>query len=88
LEDSGEDESWEDAQEAWMEKWVPPCPLGYPQRLLRPDSPLGERVVIDENSGEPLPMYIPRWGTGEPSLYIPRPAGNLWPSEASEDGAE
>jgi hypothetical protein len=25
------------------------------------DAPLGERIVIDIDSGEPLPMFIPRW---------------------------
>jgi hypothetical protein len=51
------------------------------------DAPLGERVVIDVDSGEPLPMLIPRWGTGEPSFYIPRPTGNLWPPEGKTDDA-
>jgi hypothetical protein len=154
--DSWEEESWEDAHAAWVDKWAPPCPLGYPQRLLtllgfrlkavdclqlrvvlgwrdgiccvivdeHPDlvdvrvlachpedeaddprdphrrredldspcrvwldAPLGERIVIDVDSGEPLPMYIPRRGTGEPSLYIPRPPGILWPPEARKEGA-
>jgi hypothetical protein len=43
------------------------------------DGPLAERIVIDFDSNEPLPLYIPRWGTGEPSLCVPRPPGNLWP---------
>jgi hypothetical protein len=149
-----EDESSDDAHEAWMDKWAPPCPLGCRQRLLELlgfrlkaedwlqlrvvlgwrdricaaivdehpdlvyvrvlachedeaddprdpnrsrndvdcpcrvylDAPLGERVVIDVDSGEPLPMLIPRWGTGERSFYIPRPAGILWPPEARKDG--
>lgn len=149
--DHREVQSSEDDHLAWLDKWAPPCPLGYPQRLLtilgfrlkavdclqlrvvlgwrdgicavivdehsdlvyvrvlachpedeaddprdprrsREDldspcrrwlhAPLAERVVIDVDSGEPLPMYIPRWGTGEPSLYVPRPPGILWPPEA------
>jgi hypothetical protein len=47
---------------------------------------LGERIVIDVDSGEPLPMFIPRWGTGERSLYVPRPKGNLWPPDVANDG--
>lgn len=45
------------------------------------DAPLGERVVIDQDSGEELPVLIPRWGTGERSLYVPRPPGSLWPPD-------
>ena len=43
------------------------------------DAPLGERIVIDVDTGEELPLYIPRWDTDEPDLYIPRPPGPLWP---------
>jgi hypothetical protein len=49
------------------------------------DAPLGERVVIDVETGEELPLLIPRWGTGEPSLHIPRPPGLLWPPDAVSD---
>lgn len=42
------------------------------------DAPLAERIVIDVESDEPLPLYLPRWGTHELSLYIPRPPGSLW----------
>jgi hypothetical protein len=45
------------------------------------DAPLDERVVIDVDSGEPLPLFIPHWDTDEPSLYVPRPAGCLWPPD-------
>lgn len=45
------------------------------------DAPLGERIVIDEDTGEELPLLIPRWGTGEHSLYVPRPPGVLWPPD-------
>lgn len=45
------------------------------------DAPLGERVVIDVDSGEELPLYIPRWDTDEPCLYVPRPPGPLWPPQ-------
>jgi hypothetical protein len=155
-EDNWEDDGCEDAHAAWIEKWAPKCPLGYPQHLLtllgfrqkavdcvqlrvvlgwrdgicdvivdeHPDlvyvrvlachpedeaddprdpdrsreavdcpcrvyldAPLGERIVIDVDSGEPLPMFIPRWGTGERSLYVPRPKGNLWPPDPRNDGA-
>lgn len=43
------------------------------------DEPLGEKVVIDVDSGEPLPLFIPRRSDDEPSRYVPRPSGNLWP---------
>ncbi len=42
------------------------------------DEPLGERVVIDLDTGEELPLFILRWGTDEPSEYVPRPPGDLW----------
>jgi hypothetical protein len=45
------------------------------------DSPLGERVLVDVDTGAALPLFIPRWGTGEPSLYVPRPPGPLWPPD-------
>ena len=43
------------------------------------DAPLDERVVIDIDSGRPLRLFIPGWGTEEPSVYVPRPSGSLWP---------
>ncbi len=45
------------------------------------DAPLGERMVIDEDTNEELLLLIPRWGTGEPSLYVARPPGVLWPPD-------
>ena len=45
------------------------------------DAPLGERVVIDVDTGKELPLYIPRWDTHETDLYVPRPPGPLWPPE-------
>ncbi len=45
------------------------------------DAPLGERVVIDVDTGRKLRLYIPRYDTDEPSLYIPRPRGVLWPQD-------
>jgi hypothetical protein len=45
------------------------------------DAPLGERTVINVDTGRELTLYIPRWGTDEPSLYVPRPGGTLWPPE-------
>jgi hypothetical protein len=48
------------------------CPCNY---WL--DAPLGERVVIDVDTGAELPFFIPRWGEGLPSLYVPRPPGDL-----------
>jgi hypothetical protein len=47
------------------------------------NAPLGERVVVDVDTKRELPLYIPRWGTGEPCLYVPRPAGTLWPPDAT-----
>jgi hypothetical protein len=41
--------------------------------------PLGDREVIDIETGLPLPLCIPGWGRGVPTRYIPRPAGSLWP---------
>lgn len=43
------------------------------------DAPLDERIVIDVDSGRPLPLFVPGWGTGERSVYVPRPSGSLWP---------
>ncbi len=48
------------------------------------EAPLGERVVVNYENDEPLPLYIPRRGTDEPSELVPRPPGDLWPpSDAS-----
>jgi hypothetical protein len=33
-EQNWEGESSDDEHDAWVDKWAPPCPLGYPQRLL------------------------------------------------------
>jgi hypothetical protein len=52
------------------------CPCNY---WL--DAPLGERVVIDVDTGAELPFFIPRWGRDLPSLYVPRPPGDLWAVE-------
>jgi hypothetical protein len=49
------------------------------------DAPLGERIVIDVDTGRELPLLIPRWGTGEPSLHVPRPPGLLWPPDDLAD---
>jgi hypothetical protein len=46
------------------------------------DDPLGTRAVIDLDTGEELPLYIPHWDTDEPSEYIPRPPGDLWQRQA------
>jgi hypothetical protein len=43
------------------------------------DAPLGARVVIDLDTGGELPYFIPRWHLDEPSIYVPRPPGDLWP---------
>jgi hypothetical protein len=43
------------------------------------DAPLGERNVVDVDTGRELPLFIPNWDTDEPSLYVPRPPGSLWP---------
>ena len=43
------------------------------------DEPLGERIVVDIESGRPLPLCVPEWGRDAPTEYIPRPAGLLWP---------
>jgi hypothetical protein len=61
--------------------WFPPsdevdCPCN-----VWLEEPLDERVVIDIDTNRELPLYIPRWGTGEPSLYVPRPSGSLWPPD-------
>lgn len=44
------------------------------------DAPLGSRIVIDLDSGEELPYYVARWHLDKPSLYVPRPPGDLWPT--------
>jgi hypothetical protein len=56
------------------------CPCNVPL-----DAPLGERAVIDFDSGDPLPLFIPRWGTDERSVYVLRPEGSLWPPDPNED---
>jgi hypothetical protein len=43
------------------------------------DAPLDERIVVDIDSGRPLPLFVPGWGSGKPSIYVPRPTGSLWP---------
>ena len=43
------------------------------------DEPLGERIVVDIESGRPLPLCVPGWGRDRLTEYIPRPAGLLWP---------
>ncbi len=92
------DESWEE-DHAWVEKWMPKCPDGKPQRVceilgfrLKAPDYLQLQVLlmppdlgVEVESGQPLPMYIPRWGTGEPSLYVLRPPGRLWPPETPND---
>jgi hypothetical protein len=46
------------------------------------DAPLGERIVVDEDTCEELPLlFMSRGGTGEPCFYIPRPPGVLWPPD-------
>lgn len=46
------------------------------------DAPLGTRDVIDIDTGEALPFYIPRFDVdGPPGRYIPRPPGDLWPPD-------
>jgi hypothetical protein len=52
--------------------------LDSPRRVYL-DAPLGERIVVDVDSGEPLPMYIPRWVPANGSFYIRRPPGILSP---------
>lgn len=42
------------------------------------DAPLGERVVVNYENDEPLPLYIPHWDSDEPSEFVPRPPGDLW----------
>jgi hypothetical protein len=49
------------------------------------DAPLGERIVIDVDTNREVPLCIPRWGTGQPSLYLPRPRGTLWPPASAAD---
>lgn len=60
--------------------WLPTEEVDWPCNWWL-DAPLGERVVIDVDSGKELPYYIPRWDTHETDLYVPRPPGLLWPPE-------
>jgi hypothetical protein len=69
-----EEEEEERPDLSWIPSEEADCPCNW---WL--DAPLAERVVIDVDTGAELPLYIPRWGTGEPSLYVPRPPGLLWP---------
>lgn len=58
-----------------------PKEMDCPIRVLL-DAPLGTRDVIDIDTGEALPFYIPRFDVdGPPGRYIPRPPGNLWPPD-------
>jgi hypothetical protein len=46
------------------------------------DAPLGDRAVIDQDSGEELLLLIPGWDADEDrSRYVPRPPGPLWPPQ-------
>ena len=42
-------------------------------------APLGARIVIDLDTGQELPYFIPHRHLDEPSFYVPRPPGDLWP---------
>ena len=56
------------------------CPCNVPL-----EAPLGDRTVVDFDSGCPLPLFIPRWGTDGQSFYVPRPEGTLWPPDVIEE---
>jgi hypothetical protein len=43
------------------------------------EQPLGDRIVVDIDSGQPLPLCVPGWGRDVPTEYVPRPTGSLWP---------
>ena len=49
------------------------------------DEPLGSRGVVDIDSGVELPWLHLRRGSRDPWLYVPRPAGELWPSDGLEE---
>ena len=80
-EEEEEKEDWPDSfsqpTEGGNPGWRRPREIDCPCNVWL-DAPLDERVVIDVDSDEELPFFIPRWGTGEPSLYVPRPPGPVW----------
>jgi hypothetical protein len=50
------------------------------------DAPLGERAVIDIDTDEELPLFIPRWGDPNArSEYVPRPPGDVWRYQYPEE---
>jgi hypothetical protein len=55
-----------------MPRWTGPCNVWL-------DAPLDTLMVMDIDSGWPLSLFVPGWGTEEHSVYIPRPNGALWP---------
>jgi hypothetical protein len=51
------------------------------------DEPLGPRPVIDLDTGEELPLFLPASHVDERSRYVPRPPGDVWPPINQEDYA-
>ena len=67
--------------------WSPLDPVGTncPCNFVL-DAPLAERVVIDADTGQELPLFIPRWGDKDRrSEYVPRPPGDVWLYEHPEE---
>lgn len=60
--------------------WRPPDELEVGYKIWL-DAPLGERIVIDVDTDEELPMFVPRFAPEDRSFYMPRPPGLLWPPE-------
>ena len=48
------------------------------------DEPLGTRTVVDIDRDVELPWLHVREGSLEPWLYVPRPVGEVWPSDGLE----
>jgi hypothetical protein len=48
------------------------------------DEPLGVRTVAELDTGVELPWLHLREGSFTPWLYVPRPPGDLWPSDGLE----
>jgi hypothetical protein len=67
-----------DPPDSWWEPIVGELDCGYTWWL---DAPLGERVIIDVDTGRELPLFILRLGTDDTSVYVPRPQGSLWPPD-------
>lgn len=64
-----------------------PSEMDCPVRVWL-DEPLGPRPIIDLDTGEELPLFLPRRNLNQSSRYVPRPPGDVWPPLYLEDFEE